>query len=304
MAESSGSGSAPESGLSLRFVRELEHPVTRIALDASPHVAALGPSSVFVRDRRGFHELPLPAPAKEAGLGLRVFYGRDYRVRLVGSRRTPNGVESVYLRAMPEGLKPAPYELGRLANLKAGGLVAVLGTADPEIVCRPADVCLIKRVTGWETLPAAAELSQAAINAGSGWVLAGQQLLRAAEREWVADGPRGPWHEARELLVLGGAVFVIETERSLLHSLKGGVWQTIESPVGPPSSLWGVGEKLWLVGARGVSHFDGTRWLDVLGEPSGLISVLGRSADEVWFAGESGLYRLAGEKAAQAPVDP
>jgi hypothetical protein len=190
-------------------------------------------------------------------------------------------------------LKPAPYELGRLGNSRQGALVAVLGTADPEVVCRPGDVCLIKRLSGWTTLPAPAELTHAAISAGKAWAIVGQQLYRA-DREWAPITPVGPWQRAGALFAVGEQVFVLEPERALLHELHAGTWKTSPSPVGAPSSLWGATPtQLWLLGSAGVAHFDGKSWRPVAAAPPGLVSVLGRNADDVWFAGASGLYRLS-----------
>ena len=279
-----------------RFQREREQPCAALALDQPPHIAALGPASVAVRDKSGWHDEALPkAVAAAPELRLQVFYGRDFRIRVVGTHAGTSGPRTVYLRAMPGGLKPAPYELGRLGN-PSGGFVAVLGTADPEVVCRPGDVCLIKRLSGWTNLPAPADLTHAAIARGNGFVLAGRQIFRA-DREWVSSGPPGPWEKAGALFAVDERLFVLEPERALIHELANGAWTSVPSPVGAPTSLWGAtATQLWLVGAAGLAHFDGKLWRPVPGAPPGLVSVLGRSADDVWFAGASGLYRLVLDK--------
>jgi hypothetical protein len=249
--------------------------------------------SASVHDKRGWHDEVLPPGLSSAPeLKLNVFYGRDYRIRVVGTFASAAGPQSVYLRAMPDGLKPAPYELGKLGNSKNGALVAVLGTADPEVVCRPGEVCLIKRTSGWTTLAAPAELTQAAIADGNAWVVVGQQLFRA-DRQWASIGALGPWQKAGALFAIGEQIYVLEPERGLIHLLSNGAWQTLPSPAGAPSSLWGaVPTQLWLVGSNGLAHFDGKSWRPVENAPKGLVSVLGRNADDVWFAGASGLYRL------------
>jgi hypothetical protein len=276
-----------------RFQCELSRPFTAIALDKPPHLAALGPVSASVHDKRGWHDEALPPGLSSAPeLKLSVFYGRDYRIRVVGTFASAAGPQSVYLRAMSDGLKPAPYELGKLGNSKNGALVAVLGTADPEVVCRPGEVCLIKRTSGWTTLAAPAELTQAAIADGNAWVVVGQQLFRA-DRQWAPIGPLGPWQKAGSLFAIGEQVYVLEPERELLHLFSNGAWQTLPSPAGAPTSLWGaVPTQLWLVGSGGLAHFDGKSFRPVENAPKGLVSVLGRNADDVWFAGASGLYRL------------
>jgi hypothetical protein len=299
---SEGPPASPPSSFPARFQLVLARPFTAIALDKPPHLAALGPRAVTVHDRRGWHDQTLPPSLSSAReLRLDLFYGRDYRVRVVGGFAGAAGPESVYLRAMSDGLKPAPYEIGKLGNSKNGALVAVLGTADPEVVCRPGELCLIKRTTGWATLAAPAELTRAAIADGNAWVVVGRQVFRA-DREWAATGPLGPWQKAGALFVIGEQIYVLEPERGLLHLLANGGWQSLPSPAGAPTSLWGaVPTQLWLVGSSGLAHFDGKSWQKVANAPQGLLSVLGRDADDVWFAGASGLYRLEVD---QAPVEP
>jgi hypothetical protein len=269
----------------------LDEPVTEIALDKPPHVAALGKASVFARTNKGFQQQALPRGLLDApGLQLKVFYGRDYRVRVVGTRSAASGTESVYLRSLPGGLKPAPAELGQLGNSHAGPLVAVLGTDDPEVVCRPGALCLIKRLSGWAKLSAPAEVTHAAISDGQGWIVAGKQILRA-DRDWVPIPPAGTWNNPSGLFAVEAHLYVIEAGAKLLHVHASGAWQAFASPVGTPLSVWGATAKsLWLVGSDGVAHFDGGSFRPV-DAPSGLVRVLGRGNDQLWFAGSSGLYR-------------
>ena len=286
-------GPAVGAAFPARFQRELPRPFTALALDKPPHLAALGPLSASVHDKKGWHDEALPPALISAPeLRLDVFYGRDYRIRVVGTFASAAGTQSVYLRAMSDGLKPAPYELGKLGSSKNGALLAVLGTADPEVVCRPGELCLIKRTSGWTTLAAPAELTQAAIADGNAWVVVGQQIFRA-DREWAPIGPLGPWQKAGGLFAIGEQVYVLEPERGLIHLLSNGAWQSLPSPAGAPLSLWGaVPTQLWLVGTSGLAHFDGKSWRSVANAPKGMVKVLGRNADDVWFAGASGLYRL------------
>jgi hypothetical protein len=283
----------PPVAFPARFERELDKPVTRVAVDRAPHLAALGAKSVFVQDKRGWHEHALPKAVADApDLDLSLFYGRDYRVRIVGTHSGATGTQSVYLRAMPDGLRPAAYELGQLGNTKSGGLVAVLGTADPELVCRPGQLCLVKRTTGWSTLPAPAELTHGAIADGKAWVIVGQQLYRS-DREWVAAAPLGSWQKAGALFAVGEQVFVLEPGPARVHELTNGAWRTFASPVGAPSCIWGASAtSLWLAGSEGLAHFDGKAWRPVASAPKNVVSILGRNADEVWFAGAEGLHRL------------
>jgi len=287
----------PPVKVRLRFERERADETLHIALDAPPHVAALGRQSVFVHDRKGWREEPLPPAVREAlELRLTVFYGRDFRVRVVGTHQGPKGTESIYLRSLPGGLKPAPDELGRLGNTRTGALVAVLGTADPEVVCRPGDLCLVKRLSGWTRLPAPEDLVRVAIAGGVGYAIGGKQVLREEGKEWMAVGPPGPWEEAGQLSVTGSEVYVLEPARRLIHHLRSSGWSSRESPVGAPSAVWGATpDALWLVGQRGVAYFDGHRWMLVESAPPDTSTVLGRSAEDVWFGGRSGLFRIVGK---------
>ena len=288
---------SPARPVAAEFVREIAEPVARVALDKPPHVAALGEKSVFVHDAKGWREEALPkAVASAPDAELELFYGRDYRVRLVGAHSSAEGERSVYLRSVPGGLKPAPGELGRLGNSTRGGLVAVLGTADPEVVCRPGDVCLIKRVNGWTTLKAPAELSLAAVSQGSGWVVVGNQVLRA-DRDWMPLEPKGPWKEPNMLFAVGERVFVSEVSPPSVYELGDGAWKAHASPVGVVSSIWGLRpEAYWIAGDSGVAYFDGREFRPVPAAPKGTRRILGRSEAEVWFASPGGLFRLTALK--------
>jgi len=279
------------------FAQERSEPVARLALDKPPHVAALGEKSVFIHDAKGWREVRLPKSVAEApDAELELFYGRDYQVRIVGTHSSAEGPRSVYLRSVPGGLKAAPAELGRLGNSPRGALVAVLGTADPEVVCRPGEVCLIKRLSGWTTLEAPAELSLAAVSHGSGWVVVGKQVLRA-DREWMALEPKGPWQEPNMLFAVGERVFVSEVSPSRVYELGDGAWKVHDSPVGVVSSIWGIQpEAYWIAGDSGVAYFDGREFRPMPAAPKGTRRILGRSEAEVWFAGVSGLYRLTALK--------
>jgi hypothetical protein len=275
-------------------VRELDRPVLHIALDKPPHAAALVEGGAFVHDAKGWREELLPPNLRESkALALKVFFGRDYRIRVVGGDSASGNVESVYLRWLPGGLRSAFDEIGRLGNTRRGPLVAVLGTADPELVCRPAEACLVKRISGWKQLPAAANLAQVAITNEQGFAIVGQQLLRA-DQEWRPVGTLGPWREAGPLFVIGERAFVLEPGRKLVHALdRAGTWASLDSPVGAPRALWGAAEDaLWLAGEHGIARHDGKVWQSVVDGPSDVRAVLGRSGDDVWFGAGSGLYRL------------
>lgn len=135
-----------------------------------------------------------PSPS----LALALFYGRDDRARLIGARAGKSGPEGVYLRWLPAGFKREKAEIGRLSDPR-GALVAVLGTADPEIVCRPGEVCLVKRRSGWSSVKAPPDLQRVVLGGDVGWAVAGQTLLRLGDDDWHPAGPPGAWKTADAL---------------------------------------------------------------------------------------------------------
>jgi hypothetical protein len=255
-----------------------------MALEHPPHAAALSVDAAWIHDARGWHAERLPPSARGS---LSVFYGRDDRIRVVGSR--PGG--AVYLRWLPAGFRAAGAEIGKLADLK-GNLVAVLGTADPEIVCRPGDICYVKRRSGWTTIAAPADIVRVTLGDGVGWAVAGKRLLRLGAR-WEEAGPEGAWKSADGLFATRERAFVVDSAEGRIHTLEGGSWRVIPSPIDRPRALWGAREDaLWLAGDGGLAFFDGRAWRRVEGAPAPLAAVSGRSADDVWIGGERGLFRV------------
>jgi hypothetical protein len=271
------------------FERVLTRPCRALALDREPYVAALGDDVVTVLDKRGTHEEPLPEALRGAGLALGVFFGRDYRVRIAGTAHTSEGDKVRYYRSLPGGLKPALDELGPLGAAGAPGLVALLGTADPEIVCRVGQSCLIKRISGWSKASAPLGLERVGLSLGSGWAVAGTSLYTLG-RDWVRVAASGPWQKADDAFVRGEQACVVERAPSRLHHLTGGVWHSSASPVAGPRSLWGNEDALWVAGDGGAATFEAQAFRKV--EHVGATAqVLGRSSQDVWLCGEDGLFR-------------
>ena len=78
--------------------------------------------------------------------------------------------------------------------------------------------------------------------------------------------------------------------RGLLHRWSGGRWTSEPSPVEGPRGFWGTSrEHLWLAGAGGLAHHDGSAWVRVEGPTGPLTEVHGRG-DEVWAAGPVGVW--------------
>jgi hypothetical protein len=294
------------SDFPLRVVREdavyehvLEASVRAIAVDKQPHVSALGERTVHIHDQKGWREEVLPA----AGLGearLALFYGRDYRLRLVGTRSADGGLETLYYRWLPGGFRPAPDEIGRLGSTRKGGFVALLGTADPEVVCRPGDVCLIKRSSGWATITAPPEIELVAIDRGQAWAVAGKSLLKVdADKRWAVVTDSGPWSKANALWVTSGKVWVVETEASKIHQFDEG-WSLLPSPsLHPRAFLARESNDLWLGGEDGLftcrqRETGNWEWRKVLDPPGGVGVIAYHPAQKssIWVGGRAGLFRI------------
>jgi hypothetical protein len=272
------------------FVRVSEKPCRALALDKEPHWAALGSESVTVQDKYGSHQYALP-PALHGQGELGVFFGRDYRVRVAGTLTGEKGAEMRYYRYLPGGLRPAHDELGPLGKAGGPALVALLGTADPEIVCRPGMSCLIKRVSGWKTASAPEGLSQVGLSLGTGWALAGQKLYRL-DKDWAEVGESGPWLRGTDAFVRGQQACVLEHAKSAMHHFDGERWHSAASPVKGPRSLWGSEQSLWIAGDGGVARFNDGQFRTVPAAPAGVRRILGRDANDIWVCGEHGVHRI------------
>ena len=269
--------------------RVLDEPCRALALDREPYVAALSNDHVTVLDKRGTHQEALPDPLRGPGISVGVFFGRDYRVRIAGTAHTTTGDEVRYYRSLPGGLKSALDELGPLGRRGGPGLVALLGTADPEIVCRQGESCLIKRVSGWAKASAPAGLSRVGLSLGNGWAIAGKTLFNLG-KDWQAVPAPGPWQTADDAFVRGPEACVIEHDASRMHHFDGQTWRSSPSPVTGPRSVWGNPESLWIGGDGGAAVFtDGA--FHPLSPAVHVAQVLGRSAGDVWLCTSEGVYR-------------
>jgi hypothetical protein len=271
------------------FERVLDTPCRALALDREPYVAALGDDAVTVFDKRGRHEERLPDALRGSAISLGVFFGRDYRVRVAGTAHTSVGDEVRYYRSLPGGLKPALDELGPLGARGGPGLVAQLGTADPEIVCRIGQSCLIKSINGWAKASAPSGLERVGLSLGNGWALAGGAFYNL-KKDWAAVTAVGPWRKADDAFVRSDHACVVEHDASRLHHFDGHDWHSSSAPINGPRSLWGSEDSLWVAGDGGAARADdsGFRKVDA---PQNVAQVLGRSSSDVWLCAASGLYR-------------
>jgi hypothetical protein len=251
---------------------------------------------VHVRDAKGWREEALPAPAL-ADARLAIFYGRDYRVRLVGTRQGEGGLETLYYRWLPGGFRAAPDEIGRLGNTRKGGFVSLLGTADPEVVCRPGEICLVKRLSGWATIAAPANIELVAIDKGEAWAVAGKSLLKVDnDKRWTVVSQNGPWSKANALWVNGGSVWVIETEASKLHELSSEGWRSSPSPAKQPRAFWASARTVqWLGGEDGLfclRQLETKEWRKVPSVPGAVRAIAAHpGSGSPWVGGSAGLFR-------------
>jgi hypothetical protein len=269
------------------FQRVLEAPVHSLAFGEKARVAALGDDAWLDRGK-GFEKMPKPPrPTAEVG----IYFGRDNQPRLMGFERAPNGETSVYLRWLKDAWQNGASEIARLAGVP-GPMYGVLGWADPEVVCKRGDQCIIKRVSGWKFVPAPPNLPDVVLCEGQAWAFEQGQL-------WVLekDGFR-PVNAAPAFTRIGAVwgtspaeVWVADAGRNVVQHLAGAAWSEQRAPIEGARALWAANPgEVWLVGDGGAARFDGKAWSVVSGAPKGALVVSGREA-EVWIAGTSGVWR-------------
>jgi hypothetical protein len=267
----------------------LTEPCRALALDREPYAAALGDGSVTVIDARGTHQEPLPEPLRGPNVAVGVFFGRDYRVRVAGTAHARQADEVRYYRSLPGGLQPALGELGPLGHRGGPGLVALLGTADPEIVCRPGESCLIKRISGWTKVAAPAGLTRVGLSLDTGWALAGTSLLTLGQT-WQPLAAPGPWSRADDAFIRGAEACVVERATSSMYHFDGSVWHRNSAPISGPRSLWGSEDALWVAGDGGAASFENGAFRPLPGSLH-VAQVLGRSTEDVWLCADEGVFR-------------
>ena len=270
------------------FERMLDKPCRALALDQEPYWAALGDDVATVGDKKGLHEEKLPAGLRGAGSELGIFFGRDYRIRIAGTAHTAKGDEARYYRSLPGGLRPAHDELGPLGKQGGPALFTLLGTADPEIVCRAGMSCLIKTIKGWAKASAPAGLERVGLSIGGGWAVAGTTLY-ALGKDWVAL-PTGPWKKATDAFRREDRACVVEHASSRMHHFDGKAWHSSASPVSGPRSIWGGQESLWIAGDSGAAVWSDGAFQKTSAPPQ-VVQVLARSDKDVWLCSAQGVFR-------------
>lgn len=275
----------PEARL-LSFQRVLDAPAHSVAFGEKSHVAALG-AEAWIDRGAGFVRLPGPPKPTEH---VRIYFGRDNQPRLMGFERTPSGEASVYYRFRKGGWERGTSEIGRLGGAE-GALYGVLGFADPEVVCKPGEACIIKRLTGWTTLPPLPGLPEVTLSGAQAWAFEKGELWSLEKNGWQPVGGAPPRSDIRAVWGTSTAeVWVVDGQ--VIHHLSRGTWSSEPSPIAEPPSIWAASPSdVWLAGKGGAARHDGKTWTRAAGAPRDVRVVTGRGAADVWLAGASGVYR-------------
>jgi len=265
-------------------------PVLSAAVGTPPRVALWSGRVVTLFE--GAKARELPAPRLPPGAVVELFFGRDDQPRLMGFVPGEPGKEvPVYLRFRHGEFRPEPSELGPLGAPR-GALYGVLGFADPEVVCRPRELCLVKRTTGWKRVPAHERAVPLVLRNGAVFALHSDHVERLRDGGWTALEPARSFEQPLDVApTANGELWVLDRSAASLFRLKAGSWEPVVSPVSEPGALFARSEhSLLVVGKNGVAELDGTRFRCVRGV-SGPLQLAFAVGNEVWVAGESGAYR-------------
>lgn len=275
------------------FERRLDVPVRSLALGQPPMAAVLSDEPI-VYDGKTWTVYPLPENLRarsQQSEQLEIFFGRDNRPRLMGTRTDQNAVKtSVYLRLVDKGWRREPAELGPLAAAQ-GGLYGLLGFDDPEIVCAPQERCLLKRTSGWQSIGAENESRRFHWTPFGVYKQEAGELMRLDGNGWqpvieLKANLFAACHDTRERLWLAtsGGVVTLEMSTSSIRP--------VATAVGPVRAIYcAAPDQVWLAGAE-LSYYDGKRvfMVDGVVEPIAIAIAMGRGRAEIWLAGEGGVY--------------
>ncbi len=169
----------------------------------------------------------------------------------------------------------------------------MLGHADPEVVCKVGDECIVKRRTGWKTMPAGPGSPRVELVDGVPWALYPDAVARLEDdKRWTTVGAPAPFKHPGGIWARGDDVWVSEPDADRIHHFHDGKWDSSASVVGAPRGLFASAPTdLWLAGKQGLAHYDGSTWSRVAG-PSGPLSLVRGRAKQIWAAGASGVWSL------------
>lgn len=280
--------------------RSLERSVVSMAL-GKPRVAALvevdGSVTPWLLEQDRWRAIPIPERLAVTAADLktaRIYFGRDDKPRIMGARQLNGEASQLYLRFRAGEWKVEKAEIARLAGAPAAAMFGLLGHADPEVVCKMGDQCIIKRLTGWQTMDAGPGAPRVDLQGKLAFAVYPESVAMLDGLKWrrISTGAeltqaRGVWGDDHEYWIsdasAGGG--------RLWHGSPDS-WRSEPAPVSEPEQLWGTSSKdVWLAGASGLAHYDGTAWSQVAGVTAAVSEVFGRD-DEVWAAGASGAWRI------------
>lgn len=275
-----------------KFVHELDVPVISLAI-GDPKIAVLGVEP-YLYSVGKWRKIPFPAKFK-APEGKpyegRIFFGRDDRVRIMGRQDRNGQAAQLYLRHRNDIWIEEKREIAKLLEPAVNPLWGVLGHADPEVVCKKDDVCIVKRKSGWKTIPAGPGTPRVDLFEGIPYAMHPDSVAKLEkDKTWVTQGAPAPFKNATGMAAIAKELWVGEESENKLHHFVNGTWVTEPSPVAGPRGMWAPSrDDVWLAGVGGLAHFDGTSWSKVLGPEGPLVEVQGRKA-EVWAIGQTGVW--------------
>lgn len=270
------------------FERSHDARIGSFAAGKSPRAAAISGRTALVYDGKRWTEL---RPELPEGVTAEIYFGRDNWPRMLGRIGEGPDARPFYRRAVAGQWREARDELGPLAA-PAGALYGVLGHADPEVVCRPEQRCIVKRTSGWSGAAAHAEPVKVVLSGGDAWALSASGIERLDGDRWAPLEPARTWSSPRALFSDGaGTLLVIEADRDEYVSLRGGAWVGVRSPVRGPRDVWGSSaHDIWIVGDGGAAHYDGKDFA-CLADVPGPLSHVAFDGEALWLAGGSGIWR-------------
>jgi len=153
-------------------------------------------------------------------------------------------------------------------------------------------MCLVKRLSGWSTVPAHAAPVPIVLAGETGFALHPTHIERLTAEGWRGLEPARAWQAPSALWVSpSGATWVTEPGTHSLWLLRQGTWQRETAPVRAPAAVWGSSDSaVWVVGESGAVFYDGARWSCVPELGGALVQVM-PLGEALLLAGPAGLWR-------------